>query len=203
MLIGTALFLLLTILAVCTQNTVLWGMALLCIGSLYIVYRNKAAAPSVTLVMGIYAVVWGLLTWAVPVVSSDYAGWVLPEGFGGLLLGLGIYQGFVKALLCRERVIAIYMRAKSHRSVGRGITVTYYEPVFAYRYRNVSYENSVGEVYSRRRLMREYREGCDYPIYLNPKSPGMICTRRRPQGADILLICIGIVCMGAPVLAAL
>lgn len=196
-LIGTVIFLILFIIAVLTQNMSIWGIALLSIGSVFVWYQKKAVSPKALLLMGIYAVIWGLLTLAGPYLGSDYAMCVFMEGLGGIFLMIGTYQGIIKPIVCREEVTAIYMGA-THYTGSKGITR--YDPIFAYRYQGTSYQGATGEAYSRRKLLKMYQEGEDYSIYVNPGNPLVIRTKRRPQGTDILLLCLGVVFVSVPLL---
>ena len=192
-LIGSIFFLVLTVIAAFMQSVSFWGYALLVVGTVFIRYKNKSAAPTAVFVMGSYAVIWGSLTLVFPFFREGSEMWVFLAGFGGMFLGIGIYQGIVKPFMCREQVTAIYMGARPCRGGRYGWT--YYDPFFAYRYENYSYQNTTGEVYSRRKLLKKYKEGSDYPIYLNPRNPGSIRTKRMPQKTDVLLICIGLLCV--------
>ena len=192
-LIGSIMFLVLTVVAAFPQSVVLWGIALLVVGTVFIRYKNRSASPTAVFVMGSYAVIWGSLTLALPFFCEGLEMRLFLAGFGGMFLGIGIYQGIAKPLLCREQITAIYMGARPCRGGRYGWT--YYDPIFAYRYENYSYQNTTGEVYSRRKLLKKYKEGSDYPIYLNPRNPGSIRTKRMPQKTDVLLICIGLLCV--------
>lgn len=192
-LIGSIIILALIVIAMFTQSVFFWGLALVVVGTVFVRYKNKSASPTAVFVMGIYAVIWGSLTLAIPFFCEGVEVWVFLAGFGGMFMGIGIYQGIAKPLLCREQITAIYMGARACRGGRYGRT--YYDPIFAYRYDNYSYQNTTGEVYSRRKLLKKYKEGSDYPIYLNPRNPGSIRTKRTPQKTDVLLICIGLLCV--------
>lgn len=196
----TFLFLLFVVLAVTIENMFFLGIALLIIGALfsYIKIRGMTADPKATLFMGVYCIVWGLIIVVASVTHSGYEGWIVAEGFGGVFLVLGIYQGIIKVIVCKEKVTAIYMGSKPY-STGKG--VTYYEPLFSYIYQNRRYQNTTGETFGKRKLRKRYQEWNSYTIYLNPRNPNVICTRRRPQGTVILIIGIGIVCVVIPLFA--
>lgn len=196
----TFLFLFFIVLASTTQNMVFFGIALLLIGSLFFYLKIKGIAveSGTVLIMGVYCVVWGLLTIVESIMHFGYQGWIFAEGFGGVFLWLGIYQGIIKVIVCKERVSAIYMGAKPHSTSKGG---TYYEPFFSYIYQNRQYQNSTGETFGKRKLKKRYQEWNSYTIYLNPRNPNVICTRRYPQGSAILLMFIGIVCVSIPFFA--
>lgn len=193
------LFILLVVCAAVTQNIVFFGIALLSIGVLFFYLKSKgmALAPGAVWIMGIYAVVWGLLLIAASFIDGDYVKWIFAEGLAGVFLGLGIYQGIGKAIMCRETVSAVFLGAKPHSS-GRG--GTFYEPYFSYKYHNHQYQRSTGEVFRKRKLEKRYQEGKNCIIYMNPKNPNVICTKRYPQNASILMICIGVVFACVPFL---
>lgn len=153
-----------------------------------------ALAPRALFIAGIYVCLWGILTIAAAIANSEYEGWIFAEGCGGVFLLLGIYQGVVKAVVCREKTAAVYLGAKPY-GVGVG---TYYEPFFSFKYQNRQYQRTTGEIFFRRKLKKRYQAGQEYTIYINPQKPNVICTKRYPSGASVLMICLGIVYAATP-----
>lgn len=195
-LIWIIVFILLVLFASVTQNMLFLGMALISIGLLFFFLKMKGMALATRAVcnVGIYACLWGALTIAASMANSAYEGWIFAEGFGGMFLLLGIYQGFVKAVVCREKAAAVYLGAKL-RGTGVG---TYYEPLFSFKYQNRQYQRTTGEIFRRRKLKKRYQAGREYTIYINPQNPNIICTKRYPSGASVLMICLGIVYLATP-----
>lgn len=192
--------LLLGILMIITNEIVFFGIAALCIGMLFIYLKVKgpAAAPVALTVAGIYAIVWGILIITAPIIkqysfleqtSMGYEGCIFTEGLAGMFLSIGVYQGIAKAILCREKVSAIYVGAIEHRS-RRGIKL--YEPKFSYTYKEQRYRMSTGECFGRRKLNRRYQNSKACTVFLNPSNPEVICTRRYPQAGAVLMICLGL-----------
>ncbi|MDE7426003.1 MAG: DUF3592 domain-containing protein [Lachnospiraceae bacterium] len=192
----TFLLLFFIVLTSMTENMVFFGIALLIIGFLFFYIENKGMAvkPGAVFIMGVYSVVWGLLTIAESIMHLGYQGWIFAEGFGGVFLWFGIYQGIIKVIACKERVTAIYMGTKTYttRKGGR-----YYNPMFSYIYQDRQYENSTDENFGKWKR-KKYQKGNNYTIYLNPQNPNEIRTKRYPKGSEILLISLGIVLVSIP-----
>lgn len=195
--IWVILLVVLLILTSMTQNLVFFGIVLLSTGLLFLYLKKEgmALAPRAVSIMGLYAIIWGIVMIAVSIMKVDAAGWIFVEGLAGVFLGMGIHQGVVKAVICREKVTAIYSGARPHTSQKSG---TYYEPVFSYRYQDCQYQGSTGEIFRKRKLTKGFREGEACTIYLNPKNPKIICTKRYPQKSAILMICVGVVAASMP-----
>lgn len=193
----TALFVLLGVLAGATENMIFFGAALLTLGMLffYLALKKMALDGRAVILSAIYVCIWGIMTIIAAVMNSNYEGWIFAEGFGGAFLGLGIRQGIVKLFVCKEKITACFLEVRSHSSVRGG---TFYEPVFGFVYKNRQYKGTTGEVFRRRKLEKKYQMGNWYTIYINPRNPNVMCIRRCPQGAAVLMICIGVVCMGMP-----
>ncbi len=195
--IWTIVFVLLGVLAGTTGNMYFLGAAFLILGALffYLIYMGMARDAKALILSGIYVTIWGVLIIGASLTKSEYEAWIFAEGFGGAFLGLGIYQGVIKAVTCKEKITACFMGAKT-RSAGRG--GSFYEPVFAFVYQKRQYQGTTGEVYRWRKLIKRYQEGNWYSIYINPGNPNVMCTKRYPQSSAVVMMGIGIVCMGIP-----
>lgn len=196
-LIWVILLVVLLILTSMTQNLVFFGILVLSTGLLCLYLKNKgmALAPRAVSIAGLYAIIWGIVTIVAAIIKADAEKWIFVEGLAGVFLGLGIYQGVVKAVICRKKVTAIYSGARPHTSQKGG---TYYEPFFSYRYQDCQYQGATGEIFRRRKLTKRFREGKPCTIYLNPKNPKIICTKRYPQKYAILMICTGVMVASMP-----
>lgn len=191
------IFLFLIILATTTQNMIFFGLALLILGALffYLKVMGMATDPNAILIAGVYCVVWGIMTVVASITNSSVEPWIFTDGLGGIFLLCGIYQGIINVIVCREKVSAIYMGAKSYiTDKGR----TYYSPFFSYIYQGRQYKNSLVETFGKRKLKKKFQEWDSYTIYLNPRNPNVICLKRYPQGSAICIMCIGIICILIP-----
>lgn len=189
-----------TILAVETQNTVFLGVAILSIGLLLFYYRIKgktAADPIVGYFIGIYTTIWGIATITISIINPTSIGWVLSEGFAGILLFASIYMGIITPLTCNKLITATYTGAQSVKQ-RYGVT---YAPQFSYTYEDCPYESLPTETFSKRKLEKHYQEGETYPIYLNIRHPKVICIKRRPRWMMIWVLLIGIIVACIPFFA--
>lgn len=187
------LFILFTILAVETQNMIFLGIAILSIGLLILYYyikSNVLANPLFGLFIGTYLTIWGILTIAVPIINSDYVGWVISEGFAGIILGCSIYMGIILPLTCKQNVTATYVGAQTIRT-RYGIKM--YAPIFSYTYQDCQYESVTTKTFGLKKLNKKYVEGQHYPIYIDSKHPKIIRINRHPQWSAIWFVLLSII----------
>lgn len=183
------------ILTATTQNMLFLGIALLIFGVLFFYLKGMAADPRAILIMGVYCVVWGIMTVVASITHSGLEIWVFADGCGFIILWGGIYLGIIEVILCKEKVSAVYMGAKLYTTKRSG----HYAPFFSYIYQGRQYKNSAIETtYRKRKLDKRYQEGNCYTIYLNPRNPNLIRTKRYPQIKYIWMLFIGVICISIP-----
>ena len=68
-------------------------------------------------------------------------------------------------------------------------------PIFTYRYKEQNDETKSAECFSRRYVLKRYKEGESYTIYLSKKDPSFIKITRRVHMLEIVLFIIGLTFM--------
>lgn len=121
-------FLLLLFILTLTQN-MFFGLTLICIGLLffYLKFQGFVLAENSVLTIGVYTVIWGLITIVVAATNFTYEHWIKAGFAAGVFLGVGIYQGIIKAVKCREKITAVCAEIKAYTTGNGG---TYFEPLF-------------------------------------------------------------------------
>lgn len=188
------------------DKTVMVGVLIFTFGLLFLscLLHGDAASRKSVAVITVYAMVWGGLFIAAPVMSEitslgdDYPGYVLAIGMGLMFFLIGIYTGIAKFILCRKKVSAIFIEAVAYRS-GRGQVV--YTPKFSFRYNGRNYCNTSGETHSARKIERKYKNGETYSIYINPKNPNNIRANSRIGGTSLLLMGMGLLFLWFPLVS--
>ena len=66
-------------------------------------------------------------------------------------------------------------------------------PVFTYQHQGKTYTTSAAECLSRRYVLKHYKEGETYTIYISEKDPSFIKTRRHIRIFDLVLFLVGLV----------
>ena len=89
---------------------------------------------------------------------------------------------------CKEKVSAIlvnygFEQFKAH------ITSS---PIFTYEYKGKTYTTKCADCLSQRYVLRHYKEGETYTIYLDEKNPSFIKPIRRIRLFDIILFLLGL-----------
>ena len=87
----------------------------------------------------------------------------------------------------KEKVFAVlvgygFERFKAHISSS---------PIFTYQYQGKTYTTSAAECLSLRYVLKHYKEGETYTIYISPKNPSIFITQRKIRIFDIALFLIG------------
>ena len=95
----------------------------------------------------------------------------------------------VNTYACKEKVSAVFInygfeQFKAH------ITSS---PVFTYQYQGKTYTSSAAECLSQRYVLKHYKEGESYTIYIFEKDPSFIKTRRHIRIFDLVLFLVGLV----------
>ena len=106
---------------------------------------------------------------------------------GLLLIVLWISIKKMKAN-CKVEVSAIY-HDFSRQYTGKGISL--YRPKFKYTYENQEYDCYSIDSYSNRKLNNTLTLGEIHTIYLNPKKPSIIYSKKG-NGSTVLLVVIGV-----------
>lgn len=107
---------------------------------------------------------------------------------GGIFLWGGIYMGVIKPIKCSMKVNAICIEHQAQW----GKYGTSYSPVFAYKMQGRYYRNSTGEMFSGKKIERKFRNGQEYPIYVDPRNSMVMCTKRTMGGIYFMTLLIGI-----------
>ena len=115
---------------------------------------------------------------------------------GGVLCALAI-STTVDTYQCTQRVSATlvsfgFEQFKAH------ITSS---PVFTYQYQGQTYTASCAECLSQRYVLKHYKEGESYTIYLSPKNPTWIKSQRKIRIFDVVLCLIGCAMMTLSVIS--
>ena len=107
--------------------------------------------------------------------------------FVGCVLCAVAIDLIVKTYSCKEKVFAVlvdygFEQFKAH------VTSS---PIFTYQYQGKTYTTSSAECLSQRYVLRHYKEGETYTIYISPQNPSFFKTQRKIRIFDIALFLIG------------
>lgn len=130
---------------------------------------------------------------------------IIRDGFDGFseegqyffLIGLGIFmiclsidQGFLQRNRCTATVAAECIDIV-HTRAG-------YYPRFRYQWESEIYSGDVLRYASKRKTMKQYVEGYEYAILINPDNPREIRVDRKIGWANIFMIILGIAMVALP-----
>lgn len=194
-----AVFFLIGVLA---GNIVFAGLGFLAVGEAVLlrIVNSETAIRPLAIGNGVYFIVYGFLLTTAPLVEGyfqmdgKYANTVFFIGMGGMFFLLGIYN-ILKKKVCNARVEGTFTGAARQQSKG----YVYYAPRFAFTYEGKQYENTNGESYQKKRLLKKYEAGKQYPIYVSTQNPNIFRTRRMIGVGDIALFLLGILFCLLPV----
>ncbi len=110
----------------------------------------------------------------------------------GILMCIAAVSIMIDSYHCKTKVSAILMdygfeQFKAHLTSS---------PVFSYSYQGKSYTESCLESLSQRYVLKHYKEGQTYDIYISAKDPTCIKLTRRIRAFELILFIIGL-CMVA------
>jgi hypothetical protein len=129
-----------------------------------------------------------LATILICIFMPEYLDSFLVFTVGCVLCGVAIVLT-VDTYSCKEKVSAVFInygfeQFKAH------ITSS---PVFTYQYQGKTYTSSAAECLSQRYVLKHYKEGEIYTIYVSEKDPSLIKTRRHIRIFDLALFLVGVV----------
>lgn len=109
---------------------------------------------------------------------------------GGIMCGVAI-SIIAVTCNCKERVAAVlidygFEQFKAH------ITSS---PIFTYRYQGKIYTTKSAECLSQRYVLKHYKKGKSYTIYISSKDPSIIKLTRRVRMHELLLFMLGLAIM--------
>ena len=115
---------------------------------------------------------------------------------GGIMCALAIVTT-ADTYRCKEQVSATlvnygFEQFKAH------VTSS---PIFTYRYQGQIYTTACAEVLSQRNVLKHYKEGETYTVWLCKKDPAFIKLKRRVRLFDILLFLLGLAIMALSIIS--
>ena len=137
--------------------------------------------------IGVGVVLFAICTFLVYIFAPAYLDVFLFFAVGCVICVAAISL-IVLTFSCKEKVSAVlvnygFEQFKAH------ITSS---PIFTYQYQGKTYTTSSAECLSRRYVLKHYKEGETYTIYISPKNPSFFKTQRKIRIFDIALFLIGL-----------
>lgn len=121
---------------------------------------------------------------------SENGQYIFLIGFGMLMLWIFIDQGFFQRNRCTATVTAECIDIVNSRAG--------YCPRFRYQWEGETYSETVLLYASKRKTMKQYVEGYEYAILINPDNPREIRVDRKIGWANIFMIVMGIIMIALP-----
>ncbi len=113
---------------------------------------------------------------------------------GGYLCYLAI-SIMIATYRCKIKVSATMVDYGFHQFKGHLSS----SPIFIYSYQGKSYRQSCWEALSQRYVLKHYKEGDKYDVYISAKNPTCIKLARRVRLFELALLAIGIFILAASV----
>lgn len=157
-----------------------FGIGIICIGFFLLccLFFNTAAGKIVIAVISSYFLWMGIfITIAGVTKREDMFAALICMGIGGacfIYVGLRIYY-CVTCIEAVEAVCQYTLRRNDYRGVV-GLT---------YSYQGENYESVSMDSYRRKVLEKRFVKGSQWKVYVNPKHPKMVVTRRQLSGGNI------------------
>ena len=137
--------------------------------------------------IGVGVFLFAVCTLLIYILAPAYLDVFLVFFVGCVLCAVAIIDLIVITYSCKEKVFAVlvdygFERFKAH------VTSL---PIFTYQYQGKTYTTSSAVCLSQRYVLKHYKEGETYTIYISPKNPSWFQTQRKIRIFDIALFLIG------------
>ncbi|MBQ8848800.1 MAG: hypothetical protein IJ011_00530 [Clostridia bacterium] len=160
------------------------------LGVVLVIWTVFAEKRRSCLFSGVIIAVLGITIFAVQYLTPDYTENFIIFTVGAVICSIAV-NFIVITYSCNERVSATMIDYGFKRYKAHIIS----SPIFTYRYNGTLYKENAAQSFSGRYVLKHYKEGETYTVYLNKKHPDFFKVTRRIHMFEGIMFLIGFAIM--------